>query len=65
MLENDSLENYLFGPLDKKYCSYFYAVTIASFAFFLILDFAISILITFCIEVSPKSLPIMDVKFIS
>ena len=39
MLENDSLENYLFGPLDKKYCVYFYAITIASFAFFLIVSF--------------------------
>ena len=39
MLANDSLENYFFGPLDKKYCSYFYAVTIASFAFCLILSF--------------------------
>jgi hypothetical protein len=38
-MENNSLEDVLFGPLDKKYCMYFYAITIASFAFFLIVAF--------------------------
>lgn len=39
MTESGSLERYLFGPLDKSYCMYFYAITIASFAFFVILAF--------------------------
>lgn len=38
-MQPGSLEYHLFGPLDKKFCVYFYAITVASFIFFLILSF--------------------------
>jgi ABC-type Fe3+-siderophore transport system permease subunit len=41
MNPNHSLEQFLFGPLDKKYCIYFYVLTISSFLFFLIVSFLV------------------------
>ena len=32
----NSLENYFFGPLDKKYCMLFYVFTIINFIFFVV-----------------------------
>lgn len=32
----DSLEDYFFGPLDKRYCVLFYVFTIINFLFFIL-----------------------------
>jgi len=39
MSSDNSLDNYLFGPLDKRYCFLFYVFSIISFISFLILLF--------------------------
>ena len=39
MSSDSSLDNYLFGPLDKRYCFLFYVFSIISFISFLILVF--------------------------
>ena len=39
MSSDSSLENYLFGPLDKRYCFLFYVFSIIGFISFMILFF--------------------------
>jgi len=36
MSDNNSLEHYLFGPLDKRYCVLFYVFSVVMYVFFLI-----------------------------